>query len=222
MKTDNREDFHPDQVQLLLALDGELEPGEIASIATHVESCSVCRGRWEQWKRLSERIVEYHEGALQAQIPQMSPLFARAETRSRRSPARVVAAFSSVAAAVVFLVWLVTRADRPAPVPMAPGASAEVAAATLPATPQPQAVHRRRVPRRRVGMAAEDNGGFVALPFSDAALPLRDATVVRVELPIEELWLSGLAVEGGYRETMVQADVLLGIDGLPRGIRVVQ
>jgi hypothetical protein len=71
-------------------------------------------------------------------------------------------------------------------------------------------------------MVAADSRDFFALPFSDAALPLSDATVVRVQLPIEELRLTGLAVEGEPTGVVIQADVLLGIDGLPRGIRLVQ
>jgi hypothetical protein len=62
----------------------------------------------------------------------------------------------------------------------------------------------------------------VELPYSDRALPLGDAMVVRVELPIEELRLTGLAVDAGRPGTVVQADVLLGIDGLPRAIRLVE
>jgi hypothetical protein len=63
---------------------------------------------------------------------------------------------------------------------------------------------------------------IIELPFSDRALPLGDATVVRVELPIEELRLTGLMVDGGHAGTIIQAEVLMGIDGLPRAIRLVQ
>jgi hypothetical protein len=224
MKANNYEDLHPADTQLLLAVDGELEPGEAASISRHLENCPVCRGQWEQWARISERIADYHRGALQARVPPTSAPLPTMEARSRRSPVRgrLIAALSGAAAALVCLAWLVARSDRPAPVGQNRVAPAPPVAAVAPQSPEPQGARQRRPQRRRNNLAAADNTAFLALPFSDDALPIRDATVVRVELPVEELWLSGLAVEGGNRATMVQADVLLGIDGLPRGIRIVQ
>ena len=209
--------------QLLLALDGELEPGEAASISRHVEGCPVCRAHCEQWKQISDRIVEYHNGALQARVPPVSTPLQQVEGRARRAPAnaRVIAAFSGVAAALVCLVWLFARADRPAPMPQHPSAPAPVAAAALPASSEHQAVRHRRPHRRRDGTVAAYNPDFFALPFSDDALPLSDTTVVRVQLPIEELRLTGLAVEDTDARATIQADVLLGMDGLPRGIRLV-
>ncbi|HEX4592708.1 MAG TPA: zf-HC2 domain-containing protein [Bryobacteraceae bacterium] len=224
MKANNYEDSHPADAQLLLALDGELESGEAASVLRHMENCPVCHAQWERWTRISERIADYHHGALQARVPPTSVALPRMEARSRRSPARarLIAALSGAAAVLVCLAWFVARADRPAPIEQQPIAPAPLVSTVAPQSPEPQAVRQRRPHRRSNNMAATDNTGFLALPFSDDALPIRDATVVRVELPVEELWLSGLAVEGGNRATMVQADVLLGIDGLPRGIRIVQ
>jgi len=63
---------------------------------------------------------------------------------------------------------------------------------------------------------------IVELPFSDRSLPLDESMVVRVELPIEELRSAGLTVDGGRSGTVAQAEVLMGIDGLPRAIRLVQ
>jgi anti-sigma factor RsiW len=230
MTTNNYEDSHPEDshpmaAQLLLALDGELEPSEATSILRHVESCPVCRAQCEQWKQISERIVEYHHGALQAQVARISPVIPRVEAHSSRSRAktRVIAAVSGAAAALVCLVWLSARPDRPKP-PVTPhlNSPAPAVAARASTSPPPQAVRHQRPHRRHDGMVAADSRDFFALPFSDAALPLSDATVVRVQLPIEELRLTGLAVEGEPTGVVIQADVLLGIDGLPRGIRLVQ
>jgi anti-sigma factor RsiW len=62
---------------------------------------------------------------------------------------------------------------------------------------------------------------FTELPFSDASLPLDQATVVRVTLPAAALRQAGVAVNEDNANAMLKADVVLGMDGLPRGIRLV-
>jgi hypothetical protein len=234
MKRNNYEDSHPSGTQLLLALDGELPLEEAASITQHVERCPECYAQWEQWRRIAERILEYHNVSLQARVPRISAAATPMGThaRRRRSWARVVTAFAGAAAALVYVVWFFARSDRQAPAPQPSPARATAlaqasppvpaVAATEVGSPKHPAVRHRTPQRREDSTVANDRGGFVALPFSDDALPLRDATVVRVQLPVEELRLTGLPVEGEYRGAMIQADVLLGMDGLPRGIRLVQ
>jgi hypothetical protein len=224
MKRSNSEDSHPGHAQLLLALDGELEPGEAAAISQHVESCLTCGTQWEQYARISQRIVRYHDSALQARVPKVRSPLMQVEGGSRNSgaKARVIAAFAGVAAALVCLVWLFPPVNRPAPMPQQAPAASPVIALAAPVPSQAKAVGHRRPRSKRDGTLATDNSGFFALPFSDDALPLRDATVVRVQLPIEELRLTGLAIEGAETGATIQADLLLGIDGLPRGIRLVQ
>jgi hypothetical protein len=63
---------------------------------------------------------------------------------------------------------------------------------------------------------------YYELPFSDASLPLEEATVVRVKLPAQSLRAAGVPVEEENANTILQADLLLGMDGLPRGIRLVR
>jgi hypothetical protein len=46
--------------------------------------------------------------------------------------------------------------------------------------------------------------------------------VVRVQLPMSSLRLMGLPVSEDFSGDAVQADVLLGQDGLARGVRLVQ
>lgn len=63
---------------------------------------------------------------------------------------------------------------------------------------------------------------FFTLPFSDAALPLDQATVIRVDLPRSALELAGLPVNEDRRNERVHADLVLGADGLARAIRFVE
>jgi hypothetical protein len=63
---------------------------------------------------------------------------------------------------------------------------------------------------------------FFALPFSDAALPLDPAGMIRVELPRSALRLAGLPVDENRRNERVHADLIVGVDGLARAIRFVR
>lgn len=61
-----------------------------------------------------------------------------------------------------------------------------------------------------------DTAEFYALPDADATIPLEHATVVRVQLPLSAFREIGLAVSEQSAAGQVQADVLLGQDGLAR------
>jgi hypothetical protein len=63
--------------------------------------------------------------------------------------------------------------------------------------------------------------GFIALPYSDENLAPEGAVVLQVELPRAALLLAGMPVNdapGGR----VRAEVLVGADGLARGIRFIE
>jgi hypothetical protein len=70
--------------------------------------------------------------------------------------------------------------------------------------------------------SAEIATPFFALPFSDASLPLAQAAVIRVELPRSALALAGLPVDEDRRNERVDADLVVGADGLARAIRFVR
>lgn len=71
--------------------------------------------------------------------------------------------------------------------------------------------------------AAEDvDTDFYPLPEADGLPPVETATVVRVQMPLASLQLMGVAVNDAGSGDSVQADILLGQDGLARGVRLVQ
>jgi len=201
---------HPDDGRLLLALDHELEPRESAEIAAHVEQCGQCRDRWEQWKAMSDGIVEYHRALQAGVIP------------ARERKIRHIGAWAAIAALVLIGLflgesrWASKKPGRPAP--RLTAVTQPVAAMPVPVMVTAAATPRRHAHLRR-GMETET---FIGLPFSDGALPLANATIVRVDLSAEELQLAGVHVDGELADARVQADLLIGLDGLPRGIRFVQ
>jgi hypothetical protein len=83
---------------------------------------------------------------------------------------------------------------------------------------------KKGVPAERVvakAASTEIATPFFALPFSDASLPLSQAAVIRVELPRSALAMTGLPVDEDRRSERVDADVVVGADGLARAIRFV-
>ena len=70
-------------------------------------------------------------------------------------------------------------------------------------------------------VAEEDSDGFYPLPEAEALPAVENAMVVRVQLPVASLQLMGVPVNADG-EVSVQADFLLGQDGLARGVRLVE
>lgn len=72
--------------------------------------------------------------------------------------------------------------------------------------------------------AADDDSdaGFYPLPEAEALPPVENAMVVRVQLPVSSLQLMGVPIDEQRADASVQADLLLGQDGLARGVRLAQ
>jgi hypothetical protein len=63
---------------------------------------------------------------------------------------------------------------------------------------------------------------FVPVPFADRMGPEDPGMVVRVQMTRASLAELGYPVDEVYSSDLVRADVLVGQDGWPRGVRVVQ
>ncbi len=63
--------------------------------------------------------------------------------------------------------------------------------------------------------------GFVPLPDADEIEPNEDLNYVRMEVPRSRMVALGLAVNTEHASELVEAEVLLGADGLARAVRVV-
>ena len=135
------------------------------------------------------------EGRLRVQFRQRNR---RRTLLTRWVPACGVAA----AAGIALLVWThsshVTESQKPKPAPVL----AVVAQAVVP--------------------AAEDDtdASFYPLPEAEALPAVENAMVVRVQLPVSSLQLMGVPVSEERADASVQADLLLGQDGLARAVRL--
>jgi hypothetical protein len=152
--------------------------------------------------------------ALAADGPQDAPdrveweLRAEFRKRSRRSRVKVWTSFAgaaAMAAGIALLLWV-----RPAPKSVASGPPAAVTMAS--ASP--------------VAVAADEeaDASFYPLPEAEALPAVENAMVVRVQLPASSLRLMGFPVDVDEEraDAAVQAELLLGQDGLARGVRLAQ
>jgi hypothetical protein len=151
--------------------------------------------------------------------------------RRRHAPRRAygtwIAAWGAVAASVLAIVAFVTGPPRrtpAAPPSVAPPPPARLEASPVPALPAP-----RRAPRpKRYNAAApvrsqrEIATDFIPLVYGDTLAAEEAHQVVRVRLSRAALVSFGLPVQEEQAASRVQADVVLGGDGMARAIRFVR
>jgi len=145
--------------------------------------------------------------------------------RERRRRARWSLGIGAAAAILVLLIALTRAPEAPvvrAPVPPAP--ETLVRKEPSPAPQVRQAVQRR--PRKsqppKPPPVAELATRFFPLPYGAPVAPVDSGQVVRVRLPRSALTSLGLPMNQERAAERVNADVLLGEDGLVRAIRFVR
>lgn len=176
-----------------------LDPSREAAVESHLRSCRSCGALVERQRAMS---VALRRLASVQRVPplnagQLNRLLAAVGQPRSRSRVATVAVGLSLAASVLIVASLSVGLRREA---SAPGSSPVVAAALAPP------------------MGAET--AFVVLPGADALPRLESGRVIRIEIPESELRAVGLwpSAHAGA----VQADVLVGQDGLARAVRLVQ
>ncbi len=205
-------DHVPDR-ELLLAFDGELSPDGIAAVRAHTKECPSCESRWIHLTALSGELVAARPAvSLQPEETAVRSFRARLEdvesTTGWLSRSRV---FSKMLKSTAFANSLAAVAAACACILLLPSVRMANRAADHPAArSNPVYDFEQTVPQ-----------GYLSLPFADPALPLDDATVLPVELSAEDLELLGIPSTEVPAGSDIQAELLLGVDGWPRAIRIV-
>jgi len=134
------------------------------------------------------------------------------------------ALLAPAAAATVLLFIFVNRKPVPAPVNPVPRNTA--AAPWLEQAPPPQpAGPTTSVQMPQSGAARPPQPEEIVtdfFPLMDPAPPFERGKILRVELPASAMGMVGLPVHEEHLADSVQADVLVGEEGLPRAIRFVK
>jgi hypothetical protein len=63
---------------------------------------------------------------------------------------------------------------------------------------------------------------FIALPYAQSEVPLEQPVIVRVHIPVSELGVMGVLLAPATGGEKVNADLLVGQDGVARAVRLVQ
>jgi len=135
----------------------------------------------------------------------------RGRSRARLRNRWLAVAGGAIAAGIAVLVWM-----KPVPAKLASAPPQEhkgVASQAAPVQPQTTVSPSGQA---QAGEVAED---FYRLPDADILPPLDSAVIVRVQLPISSLVAMGVPVDEDRANESIQADLLLGQDGLARGVR---
>ena len=218
------------------------------AVLQHAESCADCAARLAEERALltSMRLVVADMAAQQAPAPMEATLLAafheQAEHR-RVASQPVVAArwwswqFATVAAAVLLLVamlvtWgnisrqepkqevknLPVQADIPEPQLTLKG-NGLTAGIPPPSRPATRRVTTRRPARAALVTPRDEVLPFYSLVGDGLVAPLESGRIVRVEVPAATLISYGVPVTGEAMSEQVEADLLVGQDGLARAIR---
>jgi anti-sigma factor RsiW len=184
------------------------EGGEAAE--SHLAECSACAALQARHKRLAGGLGALANDLRTVEAPahveaSLRSMFrsAHAATRSRRTawwktPVFAWGAASIAAASLVIGLWLAPKRREPAPVSHH-NSPAQVELASL--------------------APGEVSDGFIQLPNAPQLDPNDDVNVVRMELPRSAMLAVGLEVSPEQVAGTVEAEVMLGPDGLARAVR---
>lgn len=128
-------------------------------------------------------------------------------------------AFAAAAAVVALSLWVSTSKQPGTIARSTPSVVSSTGKAI--ASPQPP---QSEVPEARFAVVRTDDlaSSFYPLPEATDLPAIETAMVVRVEMPASSLQFMGVPLGDEISADPVEADVLLGQDGLARGVRLVQ
>ena len=232
---------HLTEKDMTQALDRELSTAEQARVETHLANCEACLEAYERLVEVSTQISR----AIEA-IPVAEPERARAQliTALRAMDVPVYTApasrwpfwVSALATAACLALATLLALQKIRSTPRQPASPPPARVVKRPPAPpsgdaQPRfttqvghPLHPLRHIKAPVAVPeTEAEPPFIPLPYADPGLPLSATDRVRVEMRLSALAGAGvIRVVPGSADGLVQADVLLGVDGQPWGIRLVE
>ena len=203
-------------------VDNELTPTERLFAERHLAVCPLCRQKRREWAEVAERVQD-----LVLEQEPVVPANSRERLLSaleQREPARSVSVRQEAPA---WWKWgaIVALAASLAFVFSLPPVRTHLGAVWNPAG------HNLRTPGANGAAASaaayepnvdEPEWTFIPLPYSGVVLAEGEEEIVRVQMPVSALANEGIIPQGAYAEnSWVDADLLLGLDGQPQGIRLV-
>jgi len=184
----------------------------------HLEECPACAAEWKRQRALADGLRAVQK-----------------EWRHLQAPARVE---SRLTAAFRANNGLAARRPRWTWVPALTWAAAAISMAVIslflvrgrqpltPHRPAPAGVEMALVQPASTIAAADDSpyadSDFIPLPNAERIAPNEEVNVVRVEVPRSAMMALGLEVSADQASEPVEAEVVLGSDGLARAVRFLE
>ncbi len=185
-----------------------------ASGLEHTAACPECAARWEQQRAVSAGLRQLAAdwrgiGAPPRLEARLMSAF-RAHSGLAPRPGRPwipVATWAAAAAVLLTTAVSLMRVDQPPTAPRhRPSSQIELAAVG------PAAVEESVE-------AGDLENGFIPLPNAEGLAPTDDVNLVRVEVPRSAMIALGFAVNADRASEPVEAEVVLGPDGVARAVR---
>jgi hypothetical protein len=212
-----------------------LSAGERERAASHVSQCAVCQSRVDGETALTTALGQVRMAQESIEAPQRlnDALMTAFDARHARVPHRWKHLYWAIPAAAAILVGIVlSRSARVEERPLAKLPETRVVLQPAPQRPAAieedvePAVALRTAPRRTqpVRAAASSNARvteFIPLRFGKPVEAGEQIQVFRMQMRRSELMRLGLPVAPDAASAYIQADVLLGEDGLAKAIRFV-
>jgi hypothetical protein len=222
----NCEEF--EAIGLSIDRDGGASTAERAAAREHASACSRCASLQDAWLAAELELSALGDATSVAETPKRVEMRLRQEFRIRHQtiPARqaaAIAAWALAAAAVVvgavsWINWQRTNHEEAAKQQMAvQSAPLQAAPGAVEASGQKQALGNVYTAQA----SGDDEGEFTLLPGSVGA-DTDDAAIWRVQMQRGTLNGLGFPVNEDSAGEWIQVDLLVGNDGLPQGVRLVQ
>jgi hypothetical protein len=182
-----------------------------SALGAHLAECGSCREHWDAERDLTSHLRAMHLASAPGNSEWSKAVLMREFDAHRRRERQIrwMWAMSSAAVLVLSVVAVRDFWMRPAASPAVSGGS--VAVQTYPLREYPQESFS---PAEEVG-----EKGFIQVPFALPPAPGETFGIVRTQLDTADLARMGVSVDPGWNGTL-QADVLVGQDGLPQAVRL--
>lgn len=211
--------------------DASLSQAERAAIEEHVNSCARCAALQSSWQEARKELRALAEETFAAQAPARVEMRLRQEFRARHSTWRgrrtaVAAAWALAAAAVLVgaVSWVMWRnSQQVARTSHASGTAIvdNVSPHNVAKTPDVVAGDFAAEDDSVTLVAGNESGNFMLLPGVQAA-DIDDAEILRVRMQRSALGAFGLPVSEDSASEWIQVDLLVGNDGSPQAVRLLE
>lgn len=197
--------------------DGYPELAHSGKVHRHALECEACARHLAEQAAVAAGLraaaAEWRATEAPARVERnLVAAFRNQQTAERRPPHRAmwlpVLTWAAAAAVLVVLAFLTIQGNKPV-APRRPSVRAVELAAATPAA---------------IDWVSDDDsnsGEFIPLPNAEQVGENDDVNVVRMEVPRSAMLAVGLPVGSGRESELVEADVMLGSDGLARAVRFV-